>query len=255
MKLRVLGCSGGIGQDLRTSSFLIDQDILLDAGTGVGDLSLEEMRQIRHVFLTHSHMDHICTIPLLVDTLFSELEQPLKVHGRPETIQALQTHVFNWSIWPDFTELPAKECPVLEFIPMQPGEFVDIGDRRLEMVAVNHTVPASAYIVCQGNRAMAYSGDTTTNDSLWQRLNQLDSLGLLIVESAFANHDRQLAELACHYCPELLQADLAKLKHQPRIGITHLKPGEERLIMDEIYQALGNTRDIHQLAGGDQFQI
>ena len=79
MKLRVLGCSGGIGQNLRTSSFLIDKDILLDAGTGVGDLSLDEMRHIRHVFLTHSHMDHICTIPLLVDTLFSELKQPLKV--------------------------------------------------------------------------------------------------------------------------------------------------------------------------------
>ena len=44
MKLRVLGCSGGIGgRHLRTTSLLVDNDILIDAGTGVGDVSLAEL--------------------------------------------------------------------------------------------------------------------------------------------------------------------------------------------------------------------
>ncbi|HEX5636446.1 MAG TPA: MBL fold metallo-hydrolase, partial [Gammaproteobacteria bacterium] len=96
MQLRILGCSGGIGQHLRTSSYMIDDDILLDAGTGVGDLSLDEMRKIRRIFITHSHMDHIVSIPLLIDTLFSSLKQPLEIHARAETIAMLRKHIFNW---------------------------------------------------------------------------------------------------------------------------------------------------------------
>ena len=41
MKFRVLGCSGGIGARARTTSFLVDDDVLLDAGTGVEDLSID----------------------------------------------------------------------------------------------------------------------------------------------------------------------------------------------------------------------
>ena len=101
MQVRILGCSGGIGQQVITSSYLVDDDILLDAGTGVGDLPLDEMRKIKHIFITHSHMDHVVTIPLLIDTLFSDIKQPVIVHALQDTIDALKTHVFNWTIWPD----------------------------------------------------------------------------------------------------------------------------------------------------------
>ena len=207
MKLRVLGCSGGIGQGLRTSSYLIDNDILLDAGSGVGDLSLDEMRQLKHLFITHSHMDHVLGIPLLTDTLFSHLiNQPLMVHARAETIKALKDHMFNWQLWPDFTELPKPETPVLKFVEMKPGEDVVIDGRRIEMVDVNHTVPACAYIVESGQSCFVYSGDTTTNDGLWQRLNQLPRLDFMIIETAFSNAEIELAQLAKHYCPSLLAA-------------------------------------------------
>ncbi|HEY9051684.1 MAG TPA: 3',5'-cyclic-nucleotide phosphodiesterase [Gammaproteobacteria bacterium] len=255
MRLRILGCSGGIGQNLRTSSFLVDDDILLDAGTGVGDLSLDEMRKIKHIFVTHSHMDHIATIPLMVDTLFSELKQPLVVHARAETIDLFKQHIFNWAIWPDFTELPTRDTPVLTFKPMKPGEVVEISGRSIEMVEVNHTVPAAAYLVKQADKVLAYSGDTSTNDTLWQALNRQGNVDLLIVESAFSNHDLQLANLARHYCPSLLAADLKKLKHRPKLCISHLKPGEEKRIMDECRAALGNDWDLYQLASGDVFQI
>ena len=258
MQLRILGCSGGIGQGLRTSSYLVDEDILLDAGTGVGDMTLDEMRKLRHLFITHSHMDHIATIPLLVDTLFTELnnhQKPLIVHARPETIATFQNHIFNWEIWPDFTELPSKNRPVLEFRPMQPGEKVEIDGRRVEMIEVNHTVPAAGYAVTAGDRVMVYSGDTTTNDNLWNVLNDYPRVDFMIIESAFANHDLELARLAHHYCPRLLADDLKKFRHFPRLGISHLKPGEEDNIIKECREAFGGERDMCQLSSGDLFQI
>ena len=67
MKLRVLGCSGGIGgRHLRTTSFLVDHDILLDAGSGVAELSVGELAAIDHVFLTHAHLDHVLALPLMI---------------------------------------------------------------------------------------------------------------------------------------------------------------------------------------------
>lgn len=256
MKLRVLGCSGGIGQGLRTSSYLIDDDILLDAGSGVGDLTLDEMRKLKHLFITHSHMDHVLSIPLLVDTLFNDLmDRPLLVHARPETIETLKQHLFNWKLWPDFTELPDRHSPVLRFIEMRPGESVDINGRHVEMVDVNHTVPACAYILQSEQMTFAYSGDTTTNDTLWSRLNELPSLDFMIIETAFAEDEIELAQMARHYCPSLLAADLKKLRHRPRIGISHLKPGYEEEIFQQCVEAVGENRDLCHLASDDHFQI
>jgi ribonuclease BN (tRNA processing enzyme) len=257
MQLRVLGCSGGIGQHLRTSSYLIDDDILLDAGTGVGDMSLDAMRKLKHIFVTHSHMDHIASIPLLVDTLFSDLneQQPLVVHAQKATIETFKKHIFNWEIWPDFTELPNKKTPVITFKEMKPGEVIDIAGRSIEMIAANHTVPAVSYAVSSNNSVLAYSGDTTTNDTLWAALNRYDHIDLMIIETAFANHDLELAKLAHHYCPSLLAEDLKKLRHNPKIGISHLKPGEEKTIMDECRALIDAQRELHQLSSNDLFQI
>ena len=255
MNLRILGCSGGIGQHLRTSSYLIDEDILLDAGTGVGDLTLDEMRKLKYIFITHSHMDHIVSIPLLIDTLFSDLKQPLIIHGRQETIDAIKQHIFNWTIWPDFTELPSKESPVVEFRVMNPGDVVDFEGRVIEMIDVNHSVPAAAYAVKTPKHTLVYSGDTTTNDNLWNVINAYPQIDFMIMECAFANHDIELAKIAHHYCPSLLVDDLQKLKHQPRIGISHLKPGEESKIMAECRDQLHGLREIYQMSSDDNFQI
>ena len=255
MQLRILGCSGGIGQQMRTSSYLVDDDILLDAGTGVGDLPLHEMRKISHIFITHSHLDHIATIPLLVDTLFSDIKQPVIVHALQETIDTLKKHIFNWTIWPDFTELPDKESPVLKFEAMKVGAVIELDGRSIEMVEVNHIVPAVGYVVKTSDAVFAYSGDTTTNDTLWQVLNRYPRLDFMVIESGFANHDIELAHLARHYCPSLLAEDLKKLNHKPRIGISHLKPGEEKLTMDECRAAFGNDWELHQLSSGDVFQL
>ncbi|HEB83133.1 MAG TPA: 3',5'-cyclic-nucleotide phosphodiesterase [Gammaproteobacteria bacterium] len=255
MKVRVLGCSGGIYRNAATTSFLIDNDILVDAGTGANGLTLAQMRTVRHIFITHSHLDHIASIPLLADTLFDDLiGAPLVVHALPETISALRAHIFNWQIWPDFSELPAPDNAVLRFEPMPAGGLIELAGRQIESIAVNHTVPAVGYRVQSAGKSFAFSGDTTTNDSFWEALNRHDSLDLLFVESAFADKDRELADKACHYCPQLLAADLAKLKHHPKVCITHLKPGCEQEIMQQCREAMPQ-RDVQQLKDGDVFAL
>ena len=121
MRLRVLGCSGGIGGGLRTTSFLLGKHTLIDAGTGVGDLSVAELSQIDHLFLTHTHLDHIAMLPLLVDTVGAMRDRPLMVYATQATLDILRAHVFNWLVWPDFTEIPNKAAPWMQFVPFEVG--------------------------------------------------------------------------------------------------------------------------------------
>ncbi len=254
MELKVLGCSGGVGGQLRTTTLLIDEDIVIDAGTGLGDLNLQAMSCIRHIFLTHSHLDHITSIPFLVDTMFDNIKDPIIIHGLAETIDALKKHIFNNIIWPDFSRLPSSANPVMQYQVMQVGETIELNNRKIEMIEVNHIVSGVGYRVESETGTFAFSGDTTTNDTFWAALNKHDKLDLLIVESAFANKDIELCHLAGHYCAELLGPDLAKLNHKPAIYISHNKPGAEGLIFGECQKAI-TTHSIHPLSSGQSFTI
>ncbi len=254
MRIKILGWSGGIGSGLRTTSFLLDEDILIDAGTGLGDLPLNQMTGIRHIFLTHSHMDHIAGLPLLADSMFGIHDEPIVVHALEKTIKALKVHVFNWIIWPDFSELPNKKKPCLRFEIMQPGEIINIRNRNIEMIPVNHTVPGVGYRVSNDKGAVAFSGDTTTNDTLWDSLNRHERLDLLFVESAFDDDDLEISRVSKHYCPSLLAQDLKKLKHKPEIWLTHFKPGDEDVIYDQCRQAIQGF-SVNRLTGGEIFKL
>src|SRR5262245_22545558 len=227
MRLRVLGCSGGIGgRHLRTTSFLVDGDVLIDAGTGVGDLTLAELSQIDHILLTHSHLDHVASIPLLVDTVGGMRTRPLTVHATRATLEILRNHLFNWAIWPDFTEIPTPEAPFLRYEELEVGRTVEIGGRRFTPLPAVHTVPAVGYHLDSGNASLVFSGDTGPNDELWRRVNRIANLKYLIVETAFSNKERHLADISRHLCPATLADELAKLERDAEIYITHLKPGE-----------------------------
>ncbi|MFT5739133.1 MAG: ribonuclease BN (tRNA processing enzyme) [Gammaproteobacteria bacterium] len=254
MQIKILGWAGGIGANLRTTSFLVDDDLLIDAGTGLGDLPLNSMTDIRHIFLTHSHMDHIVGLPLLADTMFGVHDEPIVVHAQEKTIKAVKAHIFNWVIWPDFSELPSKENPSIRFEIMNPGDKVTIRSREIEMIPVNHTVPGVGYCVSTRKATVAFSGDTTTNDSLWEVLNSYDNIDLLFVESAFANHDLEISKISKHYCPSLLGEDVRKLKHRPDIWLTHFKPGEEELIYQQCVEAMPDFK-VHHLKGGEKFKF
>jgi ribonuclease BN (tRNA processing enzyme) len=242
MRLRVLGCSGGIGGHLRTTSFLLDRDVLVDAGTGVGDLSLSELAQIDHVFLTHAHLDHVASIPFLVDSVGAMRERPLVVHATRATLEMVRAHIFNWKIWPDFSEIPDRAQPYLSYEPQELGETVELGGRRITPLPANHTVPAVGFRLDSGRSSLAFSGDTTNHDAFWHEVNRIPNLRYLIVETAFCNRERDLAVASKHLCPSMLAEELAKLAPRPEIFITHLKPGEIELTMQEIEAAAAEFR-------------
>jgi cAMP phosphodiesterase len=242
MKLKILGCSGGIGGNLRTTSMLIDSDILIDAGTGVGDLSMPELALIDHVFVTHSHVDHVVSIPLLVDTVGWMREKPITVHALPETVEILRAHLFNWKLWPDFTQIPDASKPMLRYEVVHPGKTVTLGDRRITPLPANHVVPAVGYRLDSGRASLVFTGDTTTNDDLWREVNAIRNLRYLIIETAFCNREKELAIASKHLCPSLLAAELTKLQLPADIYITHLKPGEVELTMREIEDCAAKWR-------------
>jgi len=255
MKVQILGCSGGISEGLKTTSLLVDNTVLIDAGTGIGDLSLETLRNIRTVFLTHSHLDHVSGLPLLVDTIFDQLiDDPLTVYARPETIHALKKHIFNNVIWPDFTAIPGSGKAVLKFQPVDLNNKVEINGVTFELLQVNHVVPACGYRVTNGSGSFAFSGDTTSNDTFWDALNNGPAPGMLIVEAAFPDSDIDICKLAYHYCPSLLAADIKKLKHKTDIYLTHLKPGSEKEIIAECKKAM-KGREFRQLESGEIFDL
>lgn len=243
MKLRILGCSGGIGgRHLRTTSMLIDGDILIDAGTGVGDLSLTELSLIDHIFVTHSHLDHVATIPFIVDTVGGMREKPITVHAIPDTLEIIRNHVFNWEIWPDFSQIPTPEKPWLQYQEIQVGETVSIDGRGITALPANHVVPAVGFHLDSGRASLVFTGDTTTNDPLWAAVNRISNLKFLIIETAFCNREQQLAVVSKHLCPSMLAVELAKLERTADIYITHLKPGEIELIMQEIEECAGRYK-------------
>ena len=250
MRIRILGCSGGIGAGSRTSAMLIDDDVLIDAGTGIGDLGLEDLNAIRHVFLTHAHLDHIAGLPMLADSVFDEnFDVPLTVYAREETLRAVQAHLFNDVIWPDFSRLPDPRNPMLRYQVCSPGDTVRIGCRDFYAVDVMHSVPSLGYTVQNSGGAFAVSGDTKTNETLWPVLNACDDLKVLVIEVSFPDEMEALANDAGHYCPRTMTRDLERLQHSPEIWLTGMKPGEEDRILDQVMQAAPN-RNIRMLSRG-----
>lgn len=263
MKVRVLGCSGAIARDCRTTSFLIDECILIDAGTGAGDLTLDEMRAIDHVFLTHSHLDHIAALPLMLDAVSARRTHPVQVYALPDTIAALQAHVFNNVIWPDFSRIPSSAAPFVRFNAVVVGETRQVAARAIEVLPAEHTVPAVGYAVRGETGWWVYSGDTGRNPAFWQRVNQIP-MAMLVIETAFSNRESALAERALHLAPHMLAQELAQMNpaRPCPIYITHTKPSETELIMEEIRRFDACTphgfeapHDIRWLRAGDELIV
>ncbi|MBI1398127.1 MAG: MBL fold metallo-hydrolase [Betaproteobacteria bacterium] len=254
MLVRVLGCSGGIGGNLRTTSMIVDQDVLIDAGTGVGDLSLTELQLVDHVFLTHSHLDHIAMLPFLVDTVGGLRRKPIYVYATEETLEILRDHIFNWKIWPDFSKIPDERQPFLRFVPIAPGQTVELDGRRFTPIPANHTVPAVGYWIDSGEASLVFTGDTTVCDDIWKVANGIENLRYLIIETAFHNGEADLARASKHLWPEKLAEELGRLERKARIYITHLKPGEGAITMSDIEEC-AEAFNPRMLANGHVFKL
>ena len=255
MRIRTLGCSGGIGAGSRTSAMLIDNDVLIDAGTGIGDLALEELHSIRHVFLTHAHLDHIAGLPMLVDANFEDdFEIPVTVYAREETLDAIRAHLFNDVIWPDFTKIPSADNAILRYEVCNPGDTKLIGHREFHAVDVSHSVPSLGYTVQNSGGVFAVSGDTRTNETLWPALNACDDLRALVIEVSFPDELEELATESGHYTPKTMCADLERLQHEPEIWLTGMKPGAEEQILRQVIKAAPG-KNIRMLARGTVIDV
>lgn len=236
--LQVLGCSGGIGAGLRTTSFLLNENTLIDAGTGVGDLTLDQLRKIDHIFLTHSHLDHICSVGLLADSVGGSRKNPIKVYGISATLDALKNHILNNIVWPDFTVIPSLEHPFLQLIPIEIDQVISMGDYKITALPVNHSVAANGYAIESGSGVLVFSGDTGPHPAFWEAVNTYTNLEHLLIESSFTASEQGLADISGHYSSLGIVKDLEHLKNQAtQVWISHLKPDGGNNIIQEILDA------------------
>lgn len=233
MKLRVLGSAGAELPDFRPPAFLLDDQLLLDAGTIGAVLSEEEQWKIHTIFITHSHLDHIRSIPALADNvIISKQLHTVSVLSTVEVITAMQNHLFNNVIWPDFSNIPSTDNPVIKFTAINPYQEYSINNYRVTAIPVNHTVPTVGYQVKAGGKTLVYTGDTGPTEEIWQYCSGADAL---IVEVSFPNAMKELAQLTKHLTASMLVEELAKIATLPkRFLITHPKPQYYEIIRREI---------------------
>lgn len=221
MKIRVLGCHGSDqllkenspATQCRPCAFLINDHVLLDAGTIGSRLSLTEQKQITHVLLSHIHFDHIKGLPTLADYLAGGSAVPVVIAGIPETLDALQTHIFNSTVYPDFFRIPNPARPVLAPHSLQPGQEWLIAGLRIVPIKVNHLVPTVGFLVSDGRATILYSGDTHLTDEIWEAAVSITNLSAAFIEVSYPNQEAELARQAKHLTPSLLGKEFRKLRH------------------------------------------
>lgn len=252
MKMRVLGCAGGIGgQEKLTTCLAVDEDILLDAGTGLSSLTLDQLVGINHIFITHSHLDHVAGLALLVDAVQGKRTGSLNVYATQPVIDALKKHLFNWVLWPDFTRIPNETQPAMRWQPIEYGQTLVLNGRLITPHAVNHTVGSAAYWVRAASGGFLFTGDMSSTPSLWEKMAGEKLLKQVIVDCSFTNADRELAEKSLHFCPQTLMEETRFLPEAIEFLIYHLKPGQEQQIMRELGE--DTARSYRAVKCGDTF--
>jgi len=241
MELRVLGCSGGEAEGQRLTGLLVNGTVAIDAGSLTQALTVEEQSRIRHIFLTHSHLDHLCTLPFYTKNVFGRIQDPVQIHALPETLDALRRHLFNDELWPDFSVIPTPDNPIIRYLELEPDQVIDVEGLRITPVSVNHLVPCVGYRVEDDHSAFLFTSDTTTTEAVYTLANATPNLRLFITEVSFPNAQGWLAEAAKHLTPAMLGAELKKLTADVPVAIYHLTPGDSPEILPEL-EALGDPR-------------
>lgn len=242
MRITVLGCNASITGNLRTTCYKVDDDILIDAGTGAGDLGLQHAIAIEHVFLTHAHLDHSCMLPMLADAAGNFRDTPLTVHALPDTIYSLKRNMLNGELWPDYTARPTPEQPYIRFVPIEIGETVELRGRKFTALPAKHSIPCAGYRVDSGNASWVYSGDTTLFEEFWQTLNRIPNLKHLLIETSFLNANQTAAIHSGHMTAKLLAQGLHMLQHPVELHIVHMEAGHEEETLREILEAAAAFR-------------
>lgn len=246
MKIQLLPSTfdteGRAAPEQRLTCYLLDDRVAVDAGSIALALNDSQRGSVRDVVVTHPHMDHVATLPIFIDDLFATLEEPVRVHATEEVIRLLERDIFNWTLYPRFSELRNdKDTRVLEYVPFRAGEEFTVAHLRMRAVAVNHIVPTVGLVVSDGESVVAFSSDTSATEEFWRVVNALPRVDALLVESSFPNSMSRLAEASGHLTPEGLGRELGKLSRDGfDILAVHLKPAYRHTLLGEL-AALGRT--------------
>lgn len=218
---------------------IIDDRVAIDAGSLAMSVSDVQRAQIRDVVLTHAHLDHIAGLPLFIDDLFASLTSPVTVYAMPSVIESLENHIFNWTIYPRFSELENDFCRVLRYQPLDVEKETDIAHLKMKAVEVNHKVPSVGFIFSDNATTAAISGDTSEMDRFWDVLNKEEKIGAIFMECAFPDYLSDIAASSHHLTPKKIKKELKKCRHQDSaVYLINLKPMYREPIVREI-SALG----------------
>jgi ribonuclease BN (tRNA processing enzyme) len=219
----------------RLTCFLIDECVAVDAGSIALALSTEQRAKVRDIIVTHPHMDHIASLPIFIDDLFESLETPVRIYATEEVIGLLERDIFNWNVYPRFSELKNDHGPVMEYVPIPIEEPFRIAHLNVTAVPVNHIVPTVGLVVSDGQSTVAFSSDTSETDLFWELINKLPRMDALLVETSFPDSMAKLAEVSRHFTPASLERDLRKLNHNGLdILAVHIKPAYRELVIEEL---------------------
>jgi ribonuclease BN (tRNA processing enzyme) len=243
VKIQLLPSSfDGQGQataDQRLTCYLIDDCVAVDAGSVAIALTDVQRQKVRDIIVTHPHMDHIASLPIFIDDLFASLKQPVRVHATQVVIDSLERDVFNWNVYPRFSELTNEHGPVMQYVPIPVGEEFQVAHLRVTAVSVNHIVPTVGLLVSDERTTVAFSSDTAETEEFWNLLNRTPHIDALLIEASFPNAMAELAEVTRHFTPASLQQELKKLSHNgPDILTVHLKSTYREKLIEEL-KALG----------------
>lgn len=239
MKIQLLPSTfNGAGQttpEQRLTCYVIDDRVAVDAGSIALSVTEAQRESVRNIIVTHPHMDHIASLPIFIDDLFGELKEPIRIHATQEVIDTLEQDIFNWTVYPRFSELSNDKTRVMEYVPFRVGEEFRVEHLRVVAVNVNHIVPTVGLIVTDGEATVAFSSDTAETEEFWQLVNRTPRIHALLIEASFPNSMAELAEVSRHFTPASLRKELRKLKHKGIDILTvHIKPTYREQVVAEL---------------------
>ncbi len=242
MKIKVLGCYGGQLLGFHLTSFLVNDTILLDAGSPTEALTLEQQGKIKHIFLSHTHLDHIKDIAFLADNRSlkrlgnNNKGHCITIHSLQENLDTLKEHFLNDHIWPDFTVIPTKDDPTLRLEAIEPEKTYEAEGLKITPIPVTHPVPCTGFLIDQGDSQFLYTADTGVTDRIWEIANQQPNLKGVIIDCSFTNAHQKIADISGHLTPHGMASELRKLDKFGEISIYlyHMKPETLNIIQAEV---------------------
>lgn len=255
MKIRVLGCHGSQLPHHNTTSFLLEKNVLMDAGSVTPVLTLEEQLRIDYIFITHAHLDHVRDIMFLADNLYyAKRKKPLVVCSSRGIIENIHRHLFNGVIWPDFSRIPSVKAPLIKFEVLTPGRKRTLGDWQVRAIGVDHTVETMGFLMESEGKAVLFLGDTGPTDDVWEIAGNTKKLKAIFMETSLPCGMQNIADKTGHLTPGTLAAELKKLKDvKPEIYLHHMKPQYAEAIRREV--AALQDKKIHIIDDGQVIGI